>query len=71
MLAVGYEDDSFIVYSILKDFQPIFRGLGHRAFIGQIKFDNYYMDNQLRMRQDLVRQMSDQSNPIGDPKLNR
>ena len=34
MLAVGYEDDSFVVYSILKDFQPMFRGVGHRAFIG-------------------------------------
>jgi len=46
LLAVGYEDDSFVVYSILKDFQPIFRGLGHRAFIGQLKFDNYYIDAQ-------------------------
>lgn len=44
LLAVGYEDDSFVVFSILKDFQPMFRGMGHRAFIGQIKFDNYYMD---------------------------
>jgi hypothetical protein len=34
LLAVGYEDDSFVVYSILKDFQPMFRGVGHRAFIG-------------------------------------
>ena len=50
MLAVGYEDDSFIVYSILKDFQPMFRGVGHRAFIGQIKFDNHYMDFQLKFR---------------------
>lgn len=46
MLAVGYEDDSFIVYSILKDFQPMFRGVGHRNFIGQIKFDNYYIEEQ-------------------------
>lgn len=44
MLAVGYEDDSYIVYSIMRDFQPMFRGVGHRAFIGQIKFDNFYMD---------------------------
>jgi len=34
LLAVGYEDDSFIVYSILKDFEPLYRGVGHRAFIG-------------------------------------
>jgi hypothetical protein len=46
LLAVGYEDDSFVVYSIQKDFQPMFRGMGHRAFIGQIKFDNYYIDAQ-------------------------
>jgi len=49
LLAVGYEDDSFVVYSILKDFQPMFRGIGHRAFIGQIKFDNYYLDAQKKM----------------------
>ena len=24
----------------------MFRGLGHRAFIGQLKFDNYYIDAQ-------------------------
>jgi len=49
---VGYEDDSFVVYSILKDFQPMFRGLGHRAFIGQLKFDNYYIDAQNKFLAD-------------------
>lgn len=52
LLAVGYEDDSFIVYSILRDFQPMFRGVGHRAFIGQIKFDNYYLDEQIKLRRE-------------------
>lgn len=47
-MAVGYEDDSFIVYSILNDFQPMYRGQGHRAFISSIKFDNYYLDEQLK-----------------------
>ncbi len=31
LMAVGYEDDSFIVYSILQGFKPLFRGLGHRG----------------------------------------
>ena len=26
----------------------MFRGIGHRAFIGQIKFDNYYIDAQTK-----------------------
>ena len=32
-LAVGFEDDSFVVYAIDKNFQPLFRGIGHKAFI--------------------------------------
>ena len=54
ILAVGYEDDSFIVYSMLRDFQPIYRGVGHRAFIGTIRFDNYFMDAQMQYREHLV-----------------
>jgi len=50
LLAVGYEDDSFIVYSISQCFKPLFRGLGHRSFVSQIKFDNYYMTEQLRLQ---------------------
>lgn len=26
----------------------MYRGVGHRAFIGQIKFDNYYIDAQVK-----------------------
>lgn len=48
LLAVGFDDDSFVVYSILRDFQPLFRGLGHRASVCQIKFDSYYAEQQLR-----------------------
>lgn len=33
VMAVGYDDDTFIVYSILKDFKPLYRGVGHRAFV--------------------------------------
>ena len=43
LLAVGYQDDSFVVYSILKNFQPLYRGFEHRSFICQIKFDNFHM----------------------------
>ena len=46
LLAVGFDDDSFVVYSILRNFVPLFRGLGHRASVCQIKFDNYYADSQ-------------------------
>lgn len=44
LMAVGYEDDSFIVYSIDRDFEPLYRGVGHRSFVCQVKFDNYYID---------------------------
>lgn len=42
LIAVGYEDDSFIVYSLIQGFKPVFRGLGHRSFVSQVRFDNYY-----------------------------
>jgi len=32
-MAVGYENDTFVVYSILRDFEPMYMGTGHRAFI--------------------------------------
>jgi hypothetical protein len=50
LLAIGYEDDTFIVYSILQDFEPLIRGRGHRSFISAIKFDNFYIDKQLEMQ---------------------
>lgn len=43
LMAVGFEDDSFIIYSIQADFKPLFRGLGHRSFVSQVRFDNYYV----------------------------
>jgi len=43
LLAVGFEDDSFIIYSIQSDFRPLYRGLGHRSFVSQVRFDNYYI----------------------------
>jgi hypothetical protein len=52
LLAVGYEDDSFIVYSMSQCFKPLFRGLGHRSFVSQIKFDDYYMSEQLRLQEE-------------------
>jgi hypothetical protein len=33
LIAVGYEDDSFIVYSIDRNFEPLYRGVGHRSFV--------------------------------------
>ena len=49
MLAVGYEDDSFIVYAIdvysqasRIDYCPVVRGIGHKNFINALKFDTYF-----------------------------
>ena len=38
-----------MVYSILKNFQPLYRGFEHRSFICQIKFDNFHMRKQIEM----------------------
>ena len=46
LVAVGYQDNSFIVYSILQGFVPICRGCEHRSFVCQVKFDNFYMQRQ-------------------------
>lgn len=46
LVAVGYQDNSFIVYSILQGFKPLYRGCEHRSFVCQVKFDNYYMQKQ-------------------------
>lgn len=51
LVAVGYEDDSFIIYSILQGFKPLFRGLGHRSFVSQVRFDNYYIAEQIKLQQ--------------------
>lgn len=33
LMVVGYSDDSFVVYSILQGFKPLFRGTEHRNFV--------------------------------------
>ena len=33
LIAVGYQDDSFIIYSLIQGFKPIFRGIGHRNYL--------------------------------------
>jgi len=33
LIAVGYQDDSFVIYSLIQGFKPIFRGLGHRNYL--------------------------------------
>ena len=43
LVAVGYEDNSFVIYSILQGFKPLYRGTEHKNFVCQVKFDNYYM----------------------------
>jgi len=58
MLAVGYEDDSFITYhfevrdgGLAIDIIPIMRGVGHRNFVQCIKFDKFFQINHLKYLQ--------------------
>ena len=58
MLAVGYEDDSFITYhfevrdaGLTIDIIPIMRGVGHRNFIQCIRFDKFFQINHLKYLQ--------------------
>lgn len=55
MIAVGFEDDSFITYYLeVKDqgltieIIPIMRGVGHRNFVSCLKFDSYFQMNHVR-----------------------
>lgn len=55
MIAIGFEDDSFITYYLeVKDqglaieIFPIMRGVGHRNFVSSLKFDTYFQINHLR-----------------------
>jgi len=55
MIAIGFEDDSFITYYLeVKDqgltieIIPIMRGVGHRNFVSSLKFDTYFQINHLR-----------------------
>jgi WD40 repeat protein len=32
-LAVGFEDDTFVLYSLKSNFQPVVRGVGHKSFV--------------------------------------
>jgi hypothetical protein len=41
LLAVGYEDDTFILYGLKSNFKPLVRGIGHKSFVTQVRFDNY------------------------------
>ena len=58
MMAVGYEDDSFITYHFeVKDngqqidILPIMRGVGHKNFVQCIKFDKFFQINHLKYLQ--------------------
>ena len=53
LLVAGFEDDTFIVYhlyftgttpSVLSAVQPLLRGIGHKSFVCQVRFDNYLME---------------------------
>ena len=52
LVAVGYQDNSFVVYSILQGFKPLYRAFEHRNFVSQVKFDNYYMMKQLQIQEE-------------------
>jgi hypothetical protein len=49
LIAIGFEDDSFITYLIemkdqgtYLDIIPVIRGVGHKNFISSIKFDAHF-----------------------------
>ena len=64
LLAVGFEDDSFITYhfevkQMGKEVNviPIMRGVGHRNFINTLKFDNFFQseyDSYLHTFDDFI-----------------
>lgn len=33
LLAAGFEDDSFVIYSMKQDFAPLCRGIGNHSFV--------------------------------------
>lgn len=43
-MAIGFEDDSFAVFSLRTNFQVLARGVGHKSFVSQIRFDNYLQE---------------------------
>ena len=52
LIAIGFEDDSFITYLIemkdqgtYLDIIPVIRGVGHKNFISSIKFDAHFQIN--------------------------
>lgn len=51
LVAVGYQDNTFVIYSILQGFKPLYRGAEHRSFVCQVKFDNFYMKKMLDVQQ--------------------
>lgn len=62
-MGVGFEDDTFIVYSIQQGFRPIFRGLGHRSFVSQVKFDSFYAAESIRIKNEVEKEMEEDPTP--------
>lgn len=55
LIAVGFDDDSFVVYSMIQGFVPLYRGVGHRSYVSQIRFDNFYLAETNRVREQQKR----------------
>lgn len=71
MIAVGFEDDSFIAYNFeVQDggnrieVVPIVRGVGHKNFISNLKFDVYFQQNHFKYLQRVFEEESEMFNPI-------
>jgi hypothetical protein len=67
LMAVGYENDSFITYCLeVRDLGmsmriiPVAKGVGHRNFVRTLSFDNFYFDHQ----KNFVNIMKSQQNEL-------
>ena len=77
LIAVGYEDDSFITYyfelhehGYKMEVTPIMRGVGHKNFVSSIKFDRYFQINHLKyVQQQFDQEMAESSSTSQLPAI--
>lgn len=75
LLAAGYEDDTFLIYSMhfggvnSACITPLCRGQGHKSFVSQIKFDTYLMEflsrEKAKLEEEVKEEQKTQMNLMG------